>query len=528
VLDVWRRRVAAWISPQGRRGVRAYSGARPSRLLTGFGSSGNSSADTELAGGLTQLRSRSRQLMRDAPYAKRARVIIVNNVVGAGVGLQAQVGTTRGNLNSRINAGIEEAWRVWTRADSCHTGGALAFADFERTCLAEVVTAGEVFIRKHFRKFGQSKIPFALELIEAERMADEYTQTQATGRADLRLGVEVDSYGRAIAYYVRERHPGELKFIAGSVDKYVRVPADEIIHLRVIDRWPQTRGEPWLHAVLRKLNDADEYTTAELIAARMSANYFATVESPDADPLPGSDLQADGQKQLQIEPGVIEQLAPGDALHFHTPNRPNTALDPFLRYMLREIAAGVGVSYESLSRDYSQSNYSSSRLALLDDRDLWRVLQQWWIRSFREPLHRDWMRAAVLSRAIPQIDLASYALNTEAYNAVTWKPRGWSWVDPTKEVAAYKEAVRAGFTTTSMVIAQTAGGLDVEDVIAERRRELDLFEAADIELDTTVEEPQEPVTAAPAAPATPAEPDDEEDPEPEDAARTARVLSMAR
>ena len=46
-----------------------------------------------------------------------------------------------------------------------------------------------------------------------------------------------------------------------------------------------------------------------------------------------------------------------------------------MRFMLREIAAGTGVSYESLSRDYSQSNYSSSRLALIDDRDLWRVFQ---------------------------------------------------------------------------------------------------------------------------------------------------------
>ena len=44
------------------------------------------------------------------------------------------------------------------------------------------------------------------------------------------------------------------------------------------------------------------------------------------------------------------------------------------------LAAGCGPSYESLSRDYSQSNYSSSRLSLLDDRDLWRVLQQWWLR----------------------------------------------------------------------------------------------------------------------------------------------------
>ncbi|MGA0920517.1 MAG: phage portal protein, partial [Gemmatimonadaceae bacterium] len=37
------------------------------------------------------------------------------------------------------------------------------------------------------------------------------------------------------------------------------------------------------------------------------------------------------------------------------------------------MASGIGVSYESISRDYSQSNYSSSRLALLEDHDLYKA-----------------------------------------------------------------------------------------------------------------------------------------------------------
>lgn len=516
VLERLRQRIAGWIAPQPKRAVRAYAGARASRLTTGFGASGNSSADSELSASLTQLRARSRQLMRDAPYAKRARVIIVNNVVGAGVGLQAEVRTTRDELAERVNSGIEGAWRQWARAENCHTGGALAFADFERACLSEVVTAGEVFIRKHYRRFGASKVPLALELIEAERLADEFTFPSAAVRAEVRMGVEVDEFGRAVAYWMRERHPGEVRFTSDKSVRMVRVPADEILHLRVVDRWPQTRGEPWLHAVLRKLNDLEEYTGAELLAARLSANYFATIESPDADPLPAAETQDDGSKQVQIEPGVIEQLAPGDKLAFHTPNRPNTALDPFMRYMLREVAAGVGVSYESVSRDYSQSNYSSSRLSLLDDRDLWRVLQQWWVRSFREPLHGIWLQQAVLARAIESITVEQYAANPEKFRAVTWKLRGWTWVDPTKEVTAYKEAVKAGFTTVSAVIATTGGGVDIEDVVAERRRELDMFDTYDIKVDTTIGDAPRP------APAEPKDPDDEE------AVRPARVVNLMR
>jgi lambda family phage portal protein len=522
MLDDLRRSLASWISPQrGRTAVRAYAGARGGRLTAGFGTYANTSADAELSLGLTQLRARSRQLMRDAPYAKRARVVVINNVVGSGIGMQGQVKNSRGELHERINEDIERGWCEWSRADSCHTGGQLAFADFERTCLSEVFTAGEVFIRKHRRPFGDSRIPFALELIEAERVADEFTYPKgATGAT--RLGIETDRFERPVSYWIREVHPGEVRVKPDQTVNLERVPASEIIHLHLVERWPQTRGEPWLHAVLRKLNDMEEYSGSELLAARMAANYFATITSPEADPTP-NEKQEDGSKEMQIEPGTIEQLLPGDELSFHTPNRPNQAFDGFMRAMLREVAAGVGVSYESLSRDYSQSNYSSSRLSLLDDRDLWRVLQQWWIRSFREPLLREWLQAAVLSGSLKTIPPEQYAIDPDRFLAVSWKLRGWSWVDPTKEVEAYKEAVKAGFTTVTAVIAQTAGGVDIEDVVAERKRELQMFDDAEIEVDTTVPEEVQPAPQ-PAAKAPAADPtqNDAED------AAPARILRMAQ
>jgi lambda family phage portal protein len=209
------------------------------------------------------------------------------------------------------------------------------------------------------------------------------------------------------------------------------------------------------------------------------------VDNPLAQPVNPSDPA--GEKEVVTEPGMTIKLAPGEEMQFNNPSRPNTALDPFMRYMLREVAAGTGVSYESLSRDYSQSNYSSSRLALLDDRDLWRMLQQWFMRNFRLPLHREWLQLAVLARAIMPVRIEEYAAGPKKFEAVLFKPRGWSWVDPTKEVAAYKEAIKAGFTTVSDVIAQTGGGQDVEDVITTRTRELALFKQAALVFDTSPE-----------------------------------------
>jgi lambda family phage portal protein len=530
VLSDWRRSFARWIDPpRAKSGQRLYGGSRPSRLTT-FQSSSNSSADSELQFSLTKLRSSSRQLMRDAAYAKRARMITVNNVIGSGVGMQCQVKNSRGELHLRINDDIENAWDEWSYGDRCHTGGALCFADFERAAMAEVFTAGEVFIRLHRRAFGSSRIPFAIELIEAERVADEFSQPQpgpANGRSDIRLGIEVDIYGRPLAYWMRERHPGELRLDMQSVTRLERVPAADVIHLRIIDRWPQTRGEPWLHSVIRKLGDMDEYSAAELTAARMSANFFATVESPTNDEALATETNpANDAREMNIEPGVIEQLNAGEQLKFHTPNRPNAALDPFLRYMLREVAAGAGCSYESLSRDYSQSNYSSSRLALLDDRDLWRALQQWWGRSLRAPLYAQWLQQAVLARSVASIPIEAYALDPEHYRAATFKFRGWSWIDPTKEVQAYKDAVRCGFTTVTAVVEQTGGGPDMEDVLRQRRQELDDMAARDLVFDTDpAAVPAKGAAAAPDAAPT-ADATDATTSSADAAAAPARVLRM--
>jgi capsid protein len=143
------------------------------------------------------------------------------------------------------------------------------------------------------------------------------------------------------------------------------------------------------------------------------------------------------------------------------------------------------------------------------------MLQQWFMRNWRLPLHREWLQAAVLSRTIAPIRVDEYALDPRKFEAVLFKPRGWSWVDPTKEVAAYKEAVKAGFITVSDVIATTGGGQDVEDMVRQRVRELNMFEQAELEFDTSPSVYVKVAAPAP-APAAAKQQDDKDDPDPPD------------
>lgn len=511
---------------------RMYHGARQSRATNGWYAA-ETSADAELDASLRLLRGRARQLVRDASYAKRAKTVVISNVIGAGVGMQCAIQSSRGKAMKKENAAIEAAWLKWGKASSCHTGGKLHFADMERAAVGQIFEAGEILFRKHFRRFGDSAVPFALEFIEAERLADHHSIPAAGNGNEIRMGVEVDAFERPVAYWLRKRHPGDIRGRVRGTEDIERVPADQMWHLFLVDRWPQSRGEPWLHATARRLNDMDAYSEAEIIAARNSACQMGFIETPVDQP--GAKTMVDetapdtGEQIREMAPGLIDYLAPGQTFKEHNPSRPNTAIDPFLRYMLREVAAGTGVSYESLSRDYSQSTYSSSRLALLDDRDLWRTLQQWWLRNFRLPLHCEWLKYAVYGGAVKGLDVERYIADPERFEAVKFKPRGWSWIDPKNEVQFAIASVRAGFTTVGEVISKTQDGRDLEDVLEERKAELELMREYGLLFDT---DPKVPAAGAPAAAATDAsdppageDPPADDSPDP-DAQESARVFSL--
>lgn len=479
-LDVLFRRHKGRAADANSHGQRMYAAARKGRLDEGW-STMLTSADHESVSSLRALRSRSRALIRDNAHAKRAQAVVTNNVIGQGIGMQASIANNRGRLVTDVNDDIESSWEEWCRAENCHTGGSLSFFDLERLAMSEVFEAGDVLIRLH--RSGYGAVPLSLEVIESERIAEEWEAPNYNGNI-VRQGVEIDEQYRPVAYWMHEHHPGDPRRQL-TPDRLIRVPAEDVFHLRIISRWPQVRGVPWMHAAMRRLNQLGEFQDAAVIAARVGAEKVMVLKETEDGRLAqalGTD-ENDGGLSWDSSKGQVDILPSGTDIAPWSPNYPDVNYEPFVRAALRDIAAAFGVSYESLSRDYSQSNYSSSRLSLLDDRDGWRVIQQWYIRAFRERLHREWLQAAVLSRAVKSISVPEYVSRRPFFEAVSFKPRGWSWVDPTKEVTAYKEAERAGYITKSDIIAQTSSR-DIEDVVRERRRELDMLEDADLTTDT--------------------------------------------
>lgn len=462
---------------------RQYAGAAYNRLLNDWIAS-STSQDAEARMALRTLRNRSRELARNNDYVVSALRAIQNNVIGQGVKMQSQVmrqrGPGAGKMDADVNTAIETAWKSWQRAKNCHTAGVLSFSAIERLAVRSMAESGEIFIRKIRKPMGRSPIPLALEIIEAD-LLDENYNGEYQGR-QIRMGVEVNEWFRPVAYWFFTQHPGDIQFgsQANMGERRVRIPAEEIIHLFVSERPGQTRGTPWFASAMTRLRHMQGFEEATVIAARAQACQMGFIETPDPD-FDGEGVY-DGERVSSFEPGKIATLAPGEKFVSHAPTQPSGLLDPFMRYMLRGVASGIGVSYETLSRDYSQSNYSSSRLALLDDRDTWRTLQQMVIEQLHQSVFEDWLEMAVLSNTL---NLPGYETYRERYENVRWIPRGWQWIDPAREIAAYKTAVRSGFMTLTDVVAQNGG--DFEELAQARARELELCDELELVLDTDPE-----------------------------------------
>jgi lambda family phage portal protein len=486
------------------------------------------SIDADLRAGLVRIRARCRDLVQNNDYAKAARREFVNNVVGTGIKIKAQVtqkrGSKSGSLDSKTNTAIERAWKSWGRRENCHAAGSLNFQDIERMIVSSLFTDGEILIRKVPQAFGKSKVPFALEIIEAD-LLDETLNTTAQNGNQIRMGVEKNEWGRPVAYHFWPRHPGDLG--VGWLDENPRarrrIPAEEIEHLFIAERPLQSRGVPFLASTCIRLHHMAGYEGAEVVSARATASLMGFIETPNAE-LQGDDVnKGSAQRVTNFEPGVFKYLAQGEKVVVPDTKRPAGQFAPFMRTMLQAMAAGIGQAYEKISGDYSAGSYSSARQSLLNERDNWRVLQSWLLQHFHQPIFEEWLSLAVL---FGELTLPGYFDNAESYMYPRWMPRGWSWVDPQKEVVAYNMAVRSGFMTQAEVVAQ--GGGDYDELVAHREREVERNEAAGLVFDSNpaqvnskgilqpgAEDPSEtdPAPGAPAGDGSDDDEDPEEDPE---------------
>jgi lambda family phage portal protein len=256
--------------------------------------------------------------------------------------------------------------------------------------------------------------------------------------------------------------------------KTQRIPSEKMMHIFRQERAGQTRGVPWSSAAIPSLKMLHGYREAELVAARVGAAKMGFFTSPAGDGFTADGYQDEDYTVplYDAQAGSFHQLPAGVSFEAFDPSHPTSAFADFEKSILRGIAGGLGVSYTSLANDLEGTSYSSIRQGALEERDFYKTLHRFMIDHFLDPMYRLWLENVMDYGLIPISGVAKFSKFTRD---VTWRGRGFQWVDPLKEMNAAVVGLQNGILSHSDIAANY--GRDAEDTFAQIQRDKDLADA---------------------------------------------------
>lgn len=457
--------------------------SRSSKELAGW-NPGMGSADADLLGDLPDLVARSRDLARNHGIASGAFQTLIDNVVGTGLRL-ASIPDYRALGKDKTWARdfrrqVETLWREYSCSTRPDVTDRQTFAGLTALVARQWFENGEALALPLWLPDGESSFATRFQLVEADRLSNPEGKPDSD---QLRGGIELNPYGAPVAFHIRKSHPGDLLGFA-SLDrwKWERVPAKtafgrkRVIHTFYQERVGQNRGKPVLTAILPQFKMFDHYGRTELQAAVVNALVAAFIKTPmdssDVAAMVGADraaYMADTQNYLvPMKGAAVLQLPPGTEMQPFAPGRPAAQFGPFMEVVARHIGAGLNLPYELLLKDWSKTNYSSARAALLEAWRFFRgrrtLLTDTWI----TPAYQLWFEEQVNAGRFP-VTVDEFYATPAAYLRAKWigPPRGW--VDPVKEVQAAKLRMEAGISTLEDECAEQ--GTDWEEVLEQQAEE---------------------------------------------------------
>lgn len=455
----------------------AYPSAGVSRLNEDFPIL-HLSADAATRGNLRELRARSQQLEREkGGIGERYFSCVETNIIGPdGIGLQIKIKNEAGELDRAASDRIEDEWEAFCCRGEFDITGEYDAQTFDRLSVRASARDGDV-LQLIYRN-ADNKAGIAFQLLEGQHLDDFYNLLESEHNGNpIRMGVEQDRFRRKLAFWIFSAHPGDFYAYPNDARR-VRIPAYgtepdapvHAIHVTRAKRPEETRAVPWITPAMDPINMLAGYEEAELVAARAQACkhvfYERSAFAPDGTPLEYPESTS-GQLTDEMEPGGTTDLPIGYKANMYNPTHPNQAFADFTKDFRRKISAALNCSYNTLFTDLEGVNYSSIRAGLLDERDQWKMAQNWYIATSKQVQFEAWLAVQLLKGVFPGLAMIDF---DRIARACVWKPRRWAWVDPQKDIEASKAAVEAKLTTRSRVIADQSNN-DFEDTIDELAEE---------------------------------------------------------
>lgn len=407
------------------------------------------------------LRRKARDLERNSDITSSIIEAYTRNVVGSGFIPQADTG------DDALDREIEYVFKQWMKRENCDVTETQSFLELcNMTVRRLVIDGGIFFIKVHSE---DKAIPFQLQAREVTDLEESFTRAHGKAGNHVFDGVEVNKYGKRIAYHIRNVSPD-----GWSTGDAMRIEAKRVIPLWQKNYPSQIREITPMCVAINRIEDNEDFIDTVSLKEKILA-CFAVFIKRQMPVMPGGGLgrnQRDAPTSLgkrSITPGVIQELQPGDDVQAVVPNGQASNAREMVGMLTRFVSAGQGLSYEAVSRDMSQVNYSSARQTMGEDKKTYQRMQRFLVEHFLDVVYEEVVIAAVTSGVL---SIPDFWTHKEKYLNHSWTMPGWSWIDPVKEVNANKTAIESGQDTLAAVCASRGG--DWQDTLRQRAKELKL------------------------------------------------------
>lgn len=392
--------------------------------------SGDANASARGAGPI--LRRRSRDFVRNNAIASRAVDALVNNVIGDGI-VPSVVSDDEG-----LEKAARELLVAHLDTTAIDAAGRQNLYGMQRLAFRSIVEGGECLMLERPRRVGDGlPLNFQIELLEPEFIDGNHVGELANGNVEVD-GIEFDLLARRVAYRLYREHP-EGTFVRAPESR--RVMADHVIHAYRMDRSGQHRGVPWMAQVMSLLADAYDYADAQLLRQKIAAMFVAFTYDSVAD---GADINlpggTDADQVDQLVPGMFEHLPPGRQVEFSNPPKAE-GYGEHMSSILHMIAGALGLTYEALSMQLGEVNFSSARMGRIEmNRAMSSHQGALFIPQVCQPMEI-WLRKYLKDHLGPR----------ENYK-IKWTPPRFEMVDPAREVAPMLEMIEGELTSRHRTI----------------------------------------------------------------------------
>jgi lambda family phage portal protein len=455
-----------------RGGPRAeYDGATFGRRAAGWRRTQRDANGELTPAVMAALRGIARDLVRNNPFAARGVATIANNMVGTGITFQVY-------RDGKIDDALNKKARAHFDTSACDSGGRHDLYGLQLQAARTIVESGAVVMRRRWRRLSDRlPLPMQLQVLEPDYIDPSKHGPLAsapgvTGGFVVN-GIQFSPIGAREGYWLYNGHPG-----AGRTSSLgsTLIPAADVAHVFRADRPEMEHGATWLAPIVLRMKDFADFEDATLTRQKL-ANAFVGVVTGEDDggAIPGIQIE-DGEAAIDrepleyIEPGTFQYARPGEEVTFSNPPATEGYAD-YTKVSLRAVAAGLGTPYEALTGDLSNVNFSSGRMGWLEYQ---RSLATW-----------QWtMFIPQFCGAVGQWMLDALAMTGEDVTGVTvrWTPPGREMINPSDEVKASRDAIRAGGKTLSQWARER--GEDPDTFLAELASDFARLDALGLILDS--------------------------------------------